>query len=81
MKELKPTKVRKVIKTLTKLGYTLVRVHGSHLVFKGADGRITVVPRHGNGEIGRGLLRKIALDLGMSPEEFAQKLQDSEGSL
>ncbi|MFQ6134573.1 MAG: type II toxin-antitoxin system HicA family toxin [Nitrososphaerales archaeon] len=69
---LKPTKVRKIVKALTKLGFTLERIHGSHLVFKHADGRITVVPRHGNEEIGRGLLRKIALDLRMSSEEFSQ---------
>ncbi len=69
---LKPTKVRKVVKALTKLGFTLERIRGSHLVFKHTDGRITVVPRHGNEEIGRGLLRKIALDLRMSSEEFSQ---------
>lgn len=60
------------MKALTKLGFTLERIHGSHLVFKHADGRITVVPRHGNQEIGRGLLRKIALDLRMAIEEFVQ---------
>ncbi len=72
---LRPTKVRKVVKALTKLGFNLERIHGSHLVFKHADGRITVVPRHGNEEIGRGMLRKIALDLRISPEQFAQVLE------
>lgn len=76
MRELRPAKVRDVVKALAKLGFTLVRVHGSHLVFKHPNGRITVVPRHGNAEIGRGLLRKIAFDLGMSPDEFAQKLYE-----
>jgi predicted RNA binding protein YcfA (HicA-like mRNA interferase family) len=69
-----PAKVRKVIKALTKLGFRLERVHGSHLIFKHPDGRLTVVPRHGNEEIGRGLLHKIALDLRMSPDEFAELL-------
>ena len=72
---LRPTKVRKVIKALTKLGFKLERIHGSHLVFKHADGRVTVVPRHGNEEIGRGLLRKIAIDLRMSPEELGRILE------
>jgi predicted RNA binding protein YcfA (HicA-like mRNA interferase family) len=38
---------------------------------------MTVVPRHGNEELGRGLLRKIALDLRMSPEELARRLAKS----
>jgi len=74
---LRPTKVRKVIKALADVGFQLVRVHGSHLVFKHEDGRTTVVPRHGNEEIGRGLLRDIAEDIGMSSEEFAKVLERS----
>ena len=72
---LRAAKVRKVVKGLTKLGFDLVRTNGSHLVFKHPDGRITVVPRHGNEEIGTGLLRKIALDIRMAPEEFAEVLE------
>lgn len=74
---LRPAKVRKVIKALAALGFRLERIHGSHLVFKHADGRITVVPRHGNQEIGRGLLRKIAEDVRMSSEDFAELLERS----
>jgi predicted RNA binding protein YcfA (HicA-like mRNA interferase family) len=72
---LRPAKVREISRALHKLGFKLERVHGSHLIFKHPDGRITVVPRHGNQEIGRGLLRKIALDLGMTPEEFSKLLE------
>jgi len=74
---LRPTKVRKVIKALGDLGFELVRTHGSHLVFKHQDGRTTVVPRHGNEEIGRGLLRDIAEDIGMSSEDFGKLLEES----
>jgi predicted RNA binding protein YcfA (HicA-like mRNA interferase family) len=74
---LRPTEVRKVIKDLTELGFRLERVHGCHLVFKHEDGRMTVVPRHSNEEIGRGLLRKIAEDVGMSSEDFARLLERS----
>jgi predicted RNA binding protein YcfA (HicA-like mRNA interferase family) len=70
-----PTKVRRVVRALTRLGFRLERVHGSHLVFKHPDGRVTVVPRHGTEEIGRGLLRKIAFDLRISPDEFAKLLE------
>lgn len=44
------------IEVLTKLGFALVRVQGSHLIFKHKDGRITVVPRYGDQEIGRGCI-------------------------
>lgn len=72
----RPTKVRKVLKVLDKLGFKLARVHGSHLIFKHTDGRMTVVPRHGNEELGRGLLRKIAEDMRVSPDEFATMLDE-----
>ena len=65
------------MKALTRLGFNLERIHGSHLVFKHPEGRITVVPRHGNEEIGRGLLRKIALDLRITPEELAEIIEET----
>jgi len=74
---LRPTKVRKVIKALDRLGFILARTHGSHLVFKHPDGRMTVVPRHGNEEVGRGLLRKIAEDIGVSPVDLAEIIEES----
>ena len=73
---LRPTRVRKVLKVLDGFGFKLVRIHGSHLIFKHTDGRMTVVPRHGNEELGRGLLRKIAEDMRVSPEEFANLLEE-----
>jgi predicted RNA binding protein YcfA (HicA-like mRNA interferase family) len=73
---LRPTKVKRVIKTLNALGFKLQRIHGSHLIFKHEDGRITVVPRHGNQELGRGLLRKIAIDVMLSPEDFANEIEE-----
>lgn len=73
---LRPTKVRKVLRVLDDLGFKLARVHGSHLIFKHLDGRMTVVPRHGNEELGRGLLRKVAEDMRVSPDEFARMLDE-----
>ncbi|MGI0080610.1 MAG: type II toxin-antitoxin system HicA family toxin [Nitrososphaerales archaeon] len=31
-------------RALGKLGFKLERIHGSHLIFRHSDGRITVVP-------------------------------------
>lgn len=65
-----PVSWRRVVRALVKLGFVPVRQRGSHLVLKREDGRVTVVPIHGGEEIGRGLLRKIAFDAGLSLEEF-----------
>jgi len=67
---LKPQPAQKVIKALSKLGFKIVRKHGSHVVLKHPDGRLTVVPVHPGEEIGIGLLNKIIKDTGLSKEEF-----------
>ena len=67
---LKPQAPQKVIKALSKLGFKIVRKHGSHVVLKHPDGRLTVVPVHPGEEIGIGLLNKIIKDTGLSKEEF-----------
>ena len=61
---------QKVIKALSKLGFKIVRKHGSHVVLKHPDGRLTVVPVHPGEDIGTGLLNKIIKDTGLSKEEF-----------
>jgi predicted RNA binding protein YcfA (HicA-like mRNA interferase family) len=67
---LKPQPAAKVIKALSKLGFKIARKHGSHVVLKHPDGRLTVVPVHSGEEIGSGLLLKIIKDTGLSKEEF-----------
>ena len=47
------------IKLLEKLGFTVVRVNGSHHRLKHPDGRITSIPVHKNDPLPKGLLRKI----------------------
>lgn len=65
-----PVPWRKVVKALLKLGFKPVRQRGSHLILRREDGRVTVVPVHSREEIGRGLLRRIAHDAGMTLREF-----------
>lgn len=67
---LKPQSPQKVIKALSKLGFKIIRKHGSHVVLKHPDGRLTVVPVHSGEEIGTGLLNKIIKDTGLTKEEF-----------
>ena len=61
-------------KVLKKLGFEEIRQKGSHKYFKHPDGRATVVPMHGNRDIGRGLLRKILNEIELSREEFLKNL-------
>jgi predicted RNA binding protein YcfA (HicA-like mRNA interferase family) len=73
--KLKPLPARKVIKILTSAGFKIARKHGSHIVLKHPDGRITVVPVHAAEKIGPGLLQKIIKDAKLTKEEFAQLLE------
>ena len=72
---LKPLQARKVVKVLSFLGFRVVRRHGSHVVLKHPDGRITVVPVHAGEKIGVGLLLKIIKDAKLSKEEFLKLLE------
>jgi predicted RNA binding protein YcfA (HicA-like mRNA interferase family) len=72
---LKPQSAKKIIKTLSALGFKIVRKRGSHVVLKHNDGRLTVVPVHAGEEIGTGLLNKIIKDTGLSKEEFIKLLE------
>ena len=60
----------KIIKALHRAGFDVIRQHGSHVVLRHGDGRITVVPTHKGEDIGPGLLRKILRDTELTPEEF-----------
>jgi predicted RNA binding protein YcfA (HicA-like mRNA interferase family) len=67
---LKPQPASKVIKALSKVGFKIARQHGSHVVLKHPDGRVTVVPVHPGEDIGSGLLAKIIKDTGLTKEDF-----------
>lgn len=67
-------KARDVIRILEKLGFYKLRQKGSHICFKHPDGRFTLVPRHNNEDIGRGLLRQILREINILPEEFSKFL-------
>jgi len=76
LSKLKPVDADKVVKALASIGFQTIRQHGSHLVMKHPDGRVTVVPIHKGEELGRGILRKIAKDAHISKEELMQLLDD-----
>jgi predicted RNA binding protein YcfA (HicA-like mRNA interferase family) len=61
---------REVIAILKKLGFVQVRQRGSHKRFRHPDGRSTTVPDHPGRDISPTLLRQIAEDIGLYPEEL-----------
>ena len=42
-----------------KIGFEKIGQTGSHIRYRHPDGRLTVIPVHGNEDIGRGLLHEI----------------------
>jgi len=64
-----------LIRALEKMGFHRIRrSRGSHQRFGHSDGRKTTVPVHKGKTIGRGLLRKILRDVGITPEELKKLL-------
>ena len=63
-------KPQEVISILQRLGFVEVRQRGSHKQFRDDRGRCTTVPFHTGRDISPILLRQIAKDIGMSPEDL-----------
>jgi predicted RNA binding protein YcfA (HicA-like mRNA interferase family) len=53
-----------------RLGFELVRTRGSHERWVHADGRIVVIPVHGNRPIGSPLFQQMLRQLRVTLEEF-----------
>ena len=57
-------------------GFLCVRTKGSHYYFLNkVTKKTTVVPVHGNRDIGTGLLRAILRDIDMSVDDFNHKMK------
>ena len=63
---------RQVVRALERGGFCVIRIKGSHHFMRHNvdSARQTVVPVHGNEDLGRPLLRKLLNDVGMTVEEF-----------
>lgn len=61
------------LKFLQNIGFTIVRINGSHYRLKNPDGRVTTVLVHKNQDLPKGLLRKIIReDLQVDLNEFIE---------
>ena len=58
------------VRAVARIGFALDRMEGSHMILIGPTGRRLTVPRHR--EPGRGFLRALARDAGLTREEFLQ---------
>jgi predicted RNA binding protein YcfA (HicA-like mRNA interferase family) len=63
-----------LVAALGKLGFSVLRIKGSHHFLHHEDGRNTVVPAHSGETIGPGLLNKILRDCELSVDELGQLL-------
>ena len=72
MTKLIPISGKKFCKILEKLGFEKIYGRGSHVRFKHPDGRRTVIPVHGNEDLGKGLLREILKQINLSKEDYEE---------
>jgi len=63
-----------LIKALSKIEFSVVRVKGSHHRIEHADGRKTTIPVHGKETLGPGILLKILRDLDMNRDDLLKLL-------
>ena len=61
-------------KVMCKIGYIWDHTEGSHMILLHSSGHRLSVPRHK--ELGRGLLRSLIRDAGLSREEFLRLLRE-----
>ena len=59
-----------IVAILLALGFAEVRQRGSHKQFRHVDGRCTTVPFHKSHDISPILLRQIAKDIGLTPDDL-----------
>ncbi len=61
---------KEIIAVLTRTGFVVARIKGSHHFLSHPDGRKTVVPVHSGETIGPGLLTKILRDIDLTGDQL-----------
>ncbi len=70
MSSLKLLPYRDLARVAELAGFHWKRQRGSHNTFQSEDGRVIVIPDHGNQVIVRPLLRKIIRDMGLTVDQY-----------
>lgn len=68
-------KYKQVVKALKYFGYIENRQKGSHIIFENSYGKITVVPKHSNGEVMAGTVGKICRDIDVLYDDFKMRIK------
>ena len=74
MSRLLPVSGKEMCKILEMLGFQMVHQVGSHVRYVHPDGKKTVVPVHGNEDLGTGLIKEI-LKQGRISREMYEELR------
>lgn len=61
------------VQAIARIGFSVDRMEGSHMILIGPTGQLLSVPRHR--ELGRGLLRALIRDAGLTREAFLELLR------
>jgi len=72
MSRLLPVSGREMCKILEIVGFQKIHQVGSHVRYAHPDGRKTVVPVHGNEELGTGLIKEILKQSRISRETYEE---------
>ncbi len=72
MSKLLPVNGRDMCKIFERLGFQKVHQVGSHVRYVHPDGRKTVVPVHGNEDLGIGLIKEILKQVRISREMYEE---------
>ena len=72
MSRLLPVSGREMCKILEMIGFQKIHQVGSHVRYTHPDGRKTVVPVHGNEELGTGLIKEILKQIRISRETYEE---------
>jgi predicted RNA binding protein YcfA (HicA-like mRNA interferase family) len=67
-----PINAKELVKALERKGFYFSRQSGSHAIYANADGTKVTVPVHGKKDLGKGLLRQIMKDAGLTNEDLKQ---------
>jgi len=61
---------KELIRELEKKGFRFSRQSGSHAIYANNEGTKVTIPIHGKKDIGKGLLKQIMKDAGITNEDF-----------
>ncbi|MEP6465626.1 MAG: type II toxin-antitoxin system HicA family toxin [Parafilimonas sp.] len=61
---------KELIKKIEKKGFAFVRQSGSHAIYKNSEGTKITIPIHGKKDLGKGLLKQIMKDAGLTNEDL-----------